>query len=115
EFRRRQRARKLSREPALALEMARRARTFALRLHRRFETAHVDLEPALARDVRREIDWKSIRVIEAKRIRARNPLRRFLRDLFEHFHALLERLAETLLLGAQCLLDRRTLRNELGI
>src|SRR5262245_5700441 len=45
-------------------ELARGARTLALRRHRGFEALLVDRQAALARDIRGQVNWKAIRIVE---------------------------------------------------
>src|SRR5690606_25713790 len=47
-------------------EFAGRSRTFALRLHGGIKACLVDRESAFARDIRRQIDRKTVRIVETK-------------------------------------------------
>ena len=108
-------ARQFGRHLAPGLELARRAGALALLVHRLLEAGHVHREAAFARDVGGEIDRKTVGVVQPERIGAGNRLHRLRRHLVEHAHAVLQRLAEALLLGAQRILDERQPRGELRI
>ncbi len=79
-------------------EPARRARTLALRAHRRLEARHVEHHAALAADVGGEIDRKAEGVVELEhRLAVEQLVARGERTL-EHAHAVLQRLGEALFL-----------------
>jgi hypothetical protein len=96
-------------------ELARSARAFALVVHRRVETRHVDLEAALARDVGGQVHRETVGVVQTKGIHAGDRTRRARSHFLEHAHALLQRFGETLFLAAQRGLDERLLLRELRI
>src|SRR5690606_32079237 len=106
---RRERARDIRGQGRLAVELARRARAFALLLHRRLEARHVDRQAALARDVRGEVDREAVGIVQAECVGAGNGIAGLARDILEHLHALLEGLAETLLFGLERALDELAL------
>lgn len=115
ESRRRKLAGDFGRQLRLAFELAGRARAFALGFHCPLEACHVHRHAAFTRDVGRQIHRKAIRVVETERVLAGNRLVRFRCNLVEHLHAVFQRLAETVLLGAQGFLDECLLRCEFRV
>ena len=80
-------------------ELGGRASTNALRLHGSLEAFVINLQLALARNVRGQIHRKPVGVIELKYGLAIKPLEARAQGRLQHFHAVLQGLSETLLLG----------------
>ena len=95
--------------------MARGTRAIALLVHRFFETGHVDGQTPLARNVGRQIDGKTIRVVKAEGVSTRDLFLCFRRHFVEHLHSVFQRLAEPLFFRQQCLLDQTTFGGKLRI
>ena len=101
------------------LEAGRGARAAALLVHRRVEPCLVDRDAALAAHVGGEVEREAVGVVQRECGFAGQHLRaglaRFGQRRLEDFHAVLERLGETLLLGLQHLRDVALLLRQLGI
>ena len=94
-------------ELSACLELRRRARALALRVHRALEAGLVDLDAALAADVGGEIEREAEGVVERERGLAVEHLRVARKRLLEHPHSIFERLAEALLLLLRALAATR--------
>ena len=80
-------------------ELAGRARAFALRVHSDLEPRVIDREVAFARDVRGQVDRKTVGVVQSERGLARYRAPAHVADVrFEDAHALIERFREPLFL-----------------
>ena len=73
----------------------------------------VDLEPALARELVRQLDREAVGGLQRERVVAADPPVR--RGFLEQRHAALERLREALLLGGEDVVDLAAMLDELGV
>src|SRR6201996_98563 len=100
---------------ALGLEITALAPAFLLLFHRLFEAGHIDIEPTLACDIGSEVDWKTVGIVKAKCVRARNSPGRLAGHFVKHAHTMLERFTKALLFRTQGFFDEALLGGELRI
>src|SRR5205085_4825276 len=97
-------ARELDR--ALVVTRGRRAGALALLAHQSGEPVLVDRQPALARELLRELERKAVRVVQPEGVLARDAVA-LARDFLEQAQPARQRLPEALLLGREDSVDLR--------
>ena len=109
-------SRQLNRFAEVRAELARGTRSDALRLHGRIETRLVDGKPALACDIRRQIEREAIGIVQSEHRLARNHRGFQLRGgRVQQGHAGCQGLGESALFLRENLRSTRLAAHELGV
>src|SRR5712692_5681285 len=91
------------------------AGTFALGIHRRLETLLIDLDATLNGQLSGELEWKTERIMQAKRVPTRNDLWVPRDDFLELLHALLQGALEAIALDLDRLGDESSPSLQFGV